>query len=137
MLVISYRSSLVLLVWGWVFFRSKREKECICCGSNFSFVLNFSNQFNFCFSLSLIMVIDFRQRKVKIKLVWKILKQGKIWTTTYSCMARFPIKDLWTHVWQTLQVLIYLTINEWGWVSCEELWRSRRELSVEAVGRGG
>ena len=29
------------------------------------------------------MVIDFRQRKVKIKLVWKILNQGKIWTTTY------------------------------------------------------
>ena len=31
----------------------------------------------------------------------------------------------------------YLTINEWGWVSYEELWRSRRVLSVEAVGRGG
>ena len=60
---------------------------CICCGSNFSLVLNFSNQFNFCFSLSLIMVIDFRQRKVKIKLVWKILNQGKIWTTTYTCVA--------------------------------------------------
>ena len=29
-----------------------------------------------------------------------------------------------------------LTINEWGWVSYEELWRSRRVLSVEAVGRG-
>ena len=33
--------------------------------------------------------------------------------------------------------LNYLTINEWGWVSYEELWRSRRVLSVEAVGRGG
>ena len=32
---------------------------------------------------------------------------------------------------------VYLTINEWGWVSYEELWRSRRVLSVEAVGRGG
>ena len=31
----------------------------------------------------------------------------------------------------------YLTINEWGWVSYEELWRWRRVLSVEAVGRGG
>ena len=30
------------------------------------------------------MVIDFRQRKVKIKPVWKILNQGKIWTTTYT-----------------------------------------------------
>ena len=30
-----------------------------------------------------------------------------------------------------------LTINEWGWVSYEELWRLRRRvLSVEAVGRG-
>ena len=28
----------------------------------------------------------------------------------------------------------YLTINEWGWVSYEELWRSRRVLSVEAAG---
>ena len=27
-----------------------------------------------------------------------------------------------------------LTINEWGWVSYEELWRSRRVLSVEAIG---
>ena len=26
-----------------------------------------------------------------------------------------------------------LTINEWGWVYYEELWRSRRVLSVEAV----
>ena len=26
----------------------------------------------------------------------------------------------------------YLTINEWGWVSYEELWRSRRVLSAEA-----
>ena len=25
-----------------------------------------------------------------------------------------------------------LTINEWGWVSYEQLWRSRRALSVEA-----
>ena len=25
---------------------------------------------------------------------------------------------------------IYLTINEWGWVSYEELWRSRRVLSI-------
>ena len=33
------------------------------------------------------MVIDFRQRKVKIKLVWKILNQGKIWTTTDRCVA--------------------------------------------------
>ena len=31
----------------------------------------------------MIMVIDFRKSKVKIKLVWKILNQGKIWTTTY------------------------------------------------------
>ena len=31
----------------------------------------------------------------------------------------------------------YLTINEWGWVSYEELWRPRRVLSVEAVGWGG
>ena len=34
-------------------------------------------------------------------------------------------------------VHIYLTINERGWVSYEELWRSKRVLSVEAVGRGG
>ena len=32
---------------------------------------------------------------------------------------------------------VYLTINEWGWGSYEELWRSRRVLSVKAVGRGG
>ena len=30
-----------------------------------------------------------------------------------------------------------ITINEWGWVSYEELRRSRRVLSVEAVDRGG
>ena len=35
------------------------------------------------------------------------------------------------------KIFFYLTINEWGWVSYEELWRSRRVLSVEAVGRGG
>ena len=28
----------------------------------------------------------------------------------------------------------YLAINKWGWVSYEELWRSRRVLSVETVG---
>ena len=31
----------------------------------------------------------------------------------------------------------YLTVNEGAGVSYEELWRSRRVLSVEAVGRGG
>ena len=30
-----------------------------------------------------------------------------------------------------------LFTNEWGWISYEELWRSRRVLSVEAVRRGG
>ena len=30
-----------------------------------------------------------------------------------------------------------LTINEWGWVSYEELRRSRRVLSVEAVAQAG
>ena len=39
--------------------------------------------------------------------------------------------------WQDNGFREYLTINEWGWVSYEELWRSRRALSVEAVGRGG
>ena len=29
---------------------------------------------------------------------------------------------------------MYYWINEWGWVTFEELWRSRRVLSVEAVG---
>ena len=34
---------------------------------------------------------------------------------------------------------LYTTLftSEWGWVSYEELWRSRRVLSVEAVRRGG
>ena len=27
---------------------------------------------------------------------------------------------------------VYLTINEWGWVSYEELWRSRRVLLYES-----
>ena len=30
-----------------------------------------------------------------------------------------------------------LTIEEWGWVSYEILWRSKRVLLVEAVGQGG
>ena len=34
-------------------------------------------------------------------------------------------------------IIKILTINEWGWVSYEELWRSRRVLSIKAVGRGG
>ena len=42
------------------------------------------------------MVIDFRQRRVKIKLVWKILNQGKIWTTTYIlyCQIHLFVKLL-------------------------------------------
>ena len=28
-------------------------------------------------------------------------------------------------------MIVYLTINGWGWVSYEELWRSRRVLSAE------
>ena len=34
------------------------------------------------------------------------------------------------------KIVTYLTVNEWGWVSYEELWRLRRVLSIEAVGRG-
>ena len=33
-------------------------------------------------------------------------------------------------------VLLSNNINKWGWVSYNELWRSLRVLSVEAVGRG-
>ena len=43
------------------------------------------------------------------------LKEGKVVMNLY-------ISDWW-----------YLKINEWGWVSYEELWRSRRVLSAEAV----
>ena len=38
--------------------------------------------------------------------------------------------------WKAISKFIYLTVNKWGWVSYEELWRSRRVLSVEAIGRG-
>ena len=30
------------------------------------------------------------------------------------------------------KVKVNLSINEWGWVSYEKLWRSRRVLSIEA-----
>ena len=36
----------------------------------------------------------FRQRKVKIKLVWKILNQGKIWTTTYILSVNNDIRGI-------------------------------------------
>ena len=37
----------------------------------------------------------------------------------------------------TNKVVNLIFINEWSWVSYEELWRSIRVLSVEALGRGG
>ena len=40
------------------------------------------------------MVIDFRRRKVKIKLVWNILNQGKIWTTTYILSVNNDIRGI-------------------------------------------
>ena len=46
------------------------------------------------------------------------------------------LTSLYTH-YLTTPSRYKLTINEWGWVPYEELWRSRRVLSVEAVGRGG
>ena len=48
---------------------SKLRMAYKCCGSNFSLVYNFSNQFDFCSPLCQIMVIAFRQRKTKIEMV--------------------------------------------------------------------
>ena len=56
---------------------------CISCGSIFSLVWKFSNQLNFCFSVSRIYYHNLGQRKTKIKLVWKFPNQRKICTTTY------------------------------------------------------
>ena len=44
---------------------------------------------------------------------------------------------LQAHVFEFLHLLFYLAINDWGWVGCEELSRSRRVLSTEVEGRGG
>ena len=43
----------------------------ICCSSNFSLVWKFLNQFGFCFPLLQIMVMNLRQKKITINLVWK------------------------------------------------------------------
>ena len=48
---------------------SKLRMAYKCCGSKFSLVYNFSNQFDFCSPLCQIMVIAFRQRKTKIEMV--------------------------------------------------------------------
>ena len=58
----------------------------------------------------------FKKKKVERKLVHLLQEKSEFHPALGSC---------------------YLTINEWGWVPYEELWRSRRVLSVEAVGRGG
>ena len=42
---------------------------CICCGLILYLVQNFSNQFDFCFSLSYIHYHNLKQREIQIKLV--------------------------------------------------------------------
>ena len=49
----------------------------ICCGSKFFLVWKYSIQINFYFPLSKIMVMNLRPKKIKINLVWKILKPIK------------------------------------------------------------
>ena len=56
------------------------------------------------------------------------LEELQKWTTR---LARKRDEKRWI-IWFSIN--IQLTINEWGWVSYEELWRSRRVLSVFAVG---
>ena len=47
---------------------------CLCCGSKFLLVKKFSNQFDFYFPLSQIMVVNTTQMKTKLKLVKVISK---------------------------------------------------------------
>ena len=86
----------------------------------------------------------------KIDLYKRLLKNPQVWnferiiTVKHSLEHKICylviLKSCFFFSNQTLKGLFhtnsYLTINEWGWVSYEELWRSRRVLSVEAVGLG-
>ena len=87
---------------------------------------------SFCMIMSVILITP---------LLYKaLIFQGEIW-----CWSLLGLKGLRGASFLTVESKIIieiklvhlLTINEWGWVSYEELWRSRRVLSVEAVGRGG
>ena len=70
-----------ILYWYWL--KTLYLMYCLdhvilfCYCSNFSLVLKFSNQYNFYFPLSQIMVTSLRQRKIKLKLVWKFSSQRK------------------------------------------------------------
>ena len=48
-----------------------------------------------------------------------------VWNKHWSILMTIKINRL---------IIRYLTINEWGWVSCEELWRSKRVLSGHVMG---
>ena len=54
---------------------------------------------------------------------WK--KKEKIQKPKKSAQILTVSKNDWSEKWSSR---CYLTINEWGWVSDEELWRSRRVL---------
>jgi len=47
----------------------------------------YSNQLNYYFPLSQIHYHNLRQRKIKIKLVWKFSNQRKIWTSTFAWLV--------------------------------------------------
>ena len=87
---------------------------CICCDLNFSLVYKFSNQFNFDFPLSQSHYHNLRPRKTKIKLVWKILNQSEIWSTTYTVFLSSHLKSSLPEWWlmvDTRKEWIYMVVT--------------------------
>ena len=81
-------------------------RQCICCGSNFSLVWKFWNQFDFYCPFSQINFDNKRQRKIKIKLVSKFSNQRKMSHNVYkyqeTCSILMPANQVHeTKFWMT------------------------------------
>ena len=67
-------------------------------------------------------------KMVKLKKAYRLQSPTQLHCKLNTCFLQESFK---------MELVNHLAVNEWGWVCYEELWRSRRALSVEAVGRGG
>ena len=73
-----------------------------------------------------------------LKKTWfKMVKLKNAYKVTICYSAALQIEHMFFQESFKMELVNHLAVNEWGWVCYKELWRSRRALSVEAVGRGG
>ena len=71
-------------VWVWEVEHIHRLLRVYVVWFQFFLVKKFTNQFHFCFPLSQMMVMDQKQKKANIKLVWKFLTPQKIGITAHT-----------------------------------------------------